>query len=82
MSPRHFARVFRKETGLTPGRFVENARVESARALLEGSPIGVKEAASRGGFGSADSMRRAFLRVLGVTPAEYAGRLQKHRAAR
>ena len=62
MSPRHFARVFTAEKGVTPARFVEQARVDAARMLIEGSGYGMKEAAARAGFGSADSMRRAFSR--------------------
>jgi transcriptional regulator GlxA family with amidase domain len=62
MSPRHFARVFTAEKGVTPARFVEQARVDAARMLLEGSGYSMKEAAARAGFGSADSMRRAFSR--------------------
>jgi transcriptional regulator GlxA family with amidase domain len=74
MSPRHFARVFVMEKGITPARFVEQTRVEAARILLEGSKFGIKEVSVRSGFGSADSMRRSFVRVLGVTPGEYAER--------
>jgi transcriptional regulator GlxA family with amidase domain len=58
MSPRHFARVFTAEKGVTPARFVEQARVDAARMLIDGSGYGMKEAAARAGFGSADSMRR------------------------
>lgn len=79
MSPRHFARVFVQEVGMTPGRFVEKARVEGARALLEGSRYSMKEVAARAGFGSADSMRRSFVRLLGVTVSEYAERFQRTR---
>jgi transcriptional regulator GlxA family with amidase domain len=77
MSARHFARVFLQETGVTPARFVERARVEGARTLLEASTEGVKQVAARTGFGSADSMRRIFLRHLGVTPGEYARRFRR-----
>ena len=74
MSPRHFARVFTKESGMTPGRFVESARVQRARILLEGSQDSIKEVAARAGFGSVDSMRRSFTRLLGVSAGEYAER--------
>ncbi len=60
MSPRHFARVFAKEKGSTPACFVERLRVSTARALLQDSGMSVKEAAVQTGFGSSDSMRRAF----------------------
>ncbi len=63
MSPRHFARVFTAEKGVTPARFVEQARVDAAQMLIEGSGYSLKEAAMRAGFGSADSMRRAFRRL-------------------
>ena len=72
MSARHFTRVFTAEKGVTPARFVEQARVESARILLETSGCGMKQAAAQSGFGSVDSLRRAFVRVLRVTPSEYA----------
>jgi transcriptional regulator GlxA family with amidase domain len=71
MSPRHFARVFRAEVGQSPGRFVECVRVEAARRHLEESACSVEEIATRVGLGSAETMRRAFLRQLGVGPAAY-----------
>ena len=73
MSARQFTRVFRSEKGTTPARFVERVRVEVARSLLEVSGVGVKSVAAKCGFGSADSMRRSFLRVLGTVPNEVAG---------
>jgi len=71
MSPRHFARVFAKELGVTPARYVERARVESARQLLEGSSGSLDEVAAACGFGSAETLRRAFQRVLRVSPSSY-----------
>ncbi len=76
MSPRHFARVFTREVGMTPGQFVEKARVEAARRRLEESPQGVKTIAADCGFGSADTMRRAFLRMLRVAPLAYRDRFR------
>jgi len=76
MSPRNFARVFGREVGATPARFVETTRVESARRRLEESADGVEAVATRAGFGSAESMRRAFLRTLGVPPSAYRGRFR------
>jgi transcriptional regulator GlxA family with amidase domain len=76
MSPRHFARVFRAETGVTPARFVEQARVEQARTRLEESNAGVEEIAHACGFGTAETMRRAFLRALWVGPSEYRQRFR------
>jgi len=78
MSPRHFARAFAAETGVTPARFVERARLEAARRLLEDTAEPVAEVASTSGFASAETMRRAFTRVLGVGPAEYRRRFQPH----
>jgi transcriptional regulator GlxA family with amidase domain len=75
MSPRHFARAFRAETGLTPARYVERVRVEAARRCLEDSYEPIAQIAARCGFGSAETMRRAFVRILHVSPAEYRRRL-------
>jgi transcriptional regulator GlxA family with amidase domain len=71
MSPRHFARSFRAEVGLTPARYIEHVRLEAARRRLEDTsdPIGAVAAAC--GFGTSETMRRVFLRALGVGPAEY-----------
>lgn len=71
MSPRHFSRVFAKQVGLSPGRFVERVRVEAARRRLEESPGSVDAIATDVGFGTAETMRRAFLRQIGVGPAAY-----------
>jgi transcriptional regulator GlxA family with amidase domain len=76
MSPRHFARVFRAATGETPARFVERARVEQARRRLEESGAGIEEIAHGCGFGTPETMRRAFLRALRVGPAEYRQRFR------
>lgn len=78
MSPRHFAREFRAQTGVTPARYVERARVEHARARLEESSAGIEEIAAGCGFGTPETMRRAFLRALWVGPYEYR---QRFRAA-
>ena len=71
MSPRHFARVFRAETGLTPARFVENARVENARRRLEQGTRSLDRVASACGLRDAEHLRRTFVRRLGVTPRDY-----------
>lgn len=71
MSPRHFARCFRDETGTTPARFVEAARLEAARRRLEESDDSIESIARACGFGTAETMRRAFVRVLHVAPTEY-----------
>jgi len=71
LSPRHFARRFQSEIGVTPARYVEQVRLEAARRLLEDSAEPVEGVAARCGFGTAETMRRVFLRRLGVGPAEY-----------
>jgi len=71
MSPRHFARSFRAQTGVTPARYVESVRLEAARRALEDDNAPVAEIAKSCGFGTAETMRRAFLRSLAVGPAEY-----------
>jgi transcriptional regulator GlxA family with amidase domain len=82
MSPRHFARAFRAETGVTPARHVERVRLEAARRDLEDTADPVAAIAARCGFGTAETMRRAFLRALGVGPAEYRRRFQAPVAGR
>ena len=76
MSPRHFARAFRAETGVTPARYVERVRLEAARRLLEDSAEPVAAVAAQAGFPSAETMRRSFIRGLGVSPVEYRRRFQ------
>jgi transcriptional regulator GlxA family with amidase domain len=76
MSTRNFSRTFRREVGVTPARFVERARVEGARRLLEESSASVDEIAARCGFGTAETMRRTFLRSLHVTPTDYRRRFR------
>jgi len=74
MSPRNFFRVFVREVGMTPGRFVERVRVEAARRLLEDTSRGVPDVATTCGFGSQETMRVAFHRALGVSPNGYRSR--------
>jgi transcriptional regulator GlxA family with amidase domain len=81
MSPRHFARVFTREVGRTPARFVEEVRVESARRRLEEGDEPVETVAAACGFGSAETLRRAFLRVLRVGPTGYRSRFRSARVA-
>jgi transcriptional regulator GlxA family with amidase domain len=71
MSPRHFARLFRAETGGTPARFVESVRLEAARRVLEDTALPIAAVARACGFGTPETLRRSFLRALGVGPAEY-----------
>jgi transcriptional regulator GlxA family with amidase domain len=76
MSPRNFARTFRRETGMTPAAYVESLRVEQARIGLESSDAPVDRIAAHCGFGTVETMRRAFHRRLGVGPAAYRSRFQ------
>ena len=71
MSQRHFARVFTREVGCTPARYVARARVEAARRLLEATEFGVERVAAACGFASAEVMRRAFRDLVGVGPQQY-----------
>lgn len=76
MSERHFARSFADEVGVTPARYVEQVRIEAARRLLEDTDEGVEAVARRCGFGTAETMRRTFLRSLHLSPAEYRRRFR------
>lgn len=71
LSPRQFTRAFTTEVGVTPGRYVDRVRLETARRLLEDTGDGVATIARRCGYGNPETMRRAFLRAVGVGPAEY-----------
>jgi transcriptional regulator GlxA family with amidase domain len=71
MSPRNFARVFVREMGITPARYIERLRLEAARQYLERTDKSLEEIAAACGFGSAELMRRAFHRSLGITPGRY-----------
>ena len=74
MSERTFLRRYREATGLTPARAVERLRVEAARRLLSESRLPVKRISQRCGFGSEETMRRSFLRLLAATPQDYRAR--------
>src|SRR5215211_3253259 len=76
MSDRNFARAFRRETGMTPAAYVESARVEHARMALESTADPVETIAQHCGFGTVETMRRAFHRRLGVGPSAYRNRFQ------
>jgi AraC-like DNA-binding protein len=71
MSPRNFARVFRREFRLSPGEFLDRVRVAAAKTDLEEGIQSVEQVADARGFGSSSTMRRAFLRVMGTTPSQY-----------
>ena len=77
LSPRQFARVFARELGVTPAKLVDRLRVEAARRRLEESPRGLAAVAVACGFGSEETMRRAFLRQLGTPPGAYRERFRR-----
>ena len=68
LSPRAFTRLFARETGTTPARFIERERVRLACRLMETSDLRMAAIAERCGFGGDERMRRAFHRVLGASP--------------
>lgn len=72
VSPRTLSRLFRRETGTSPAKFVERARLQLAQGLLERTGIRVDSIAARSGFGTGERMRRAFRRALGLCPRAYA----------
>jgi transcriptional regulator GlxA family with amidase domain len=76
LSERHFARVFRQETGITPAAYVEAARVEAARRLLESTDQPLDEVAAACGLGSVETLHRALRKQLGTTPAAYRRRFR------
>ena len=71
MSPRHFTRVFTEEVGEAPGAYVERIRTEAARRQLEETDDTLTVIAARCGFGTAETLRRNFVRRLGVSPDQY-----------
>jgi transcriptional regulator GlxA family with amidase domain len=71
MSERSFLRHYRQITGTTPARAVERVRVEAARKALGETRLPVKRIARDCGFGSEETMRRSFMRVLAVLPHAY-----------
>ncbi|MFJ1595528.1 GlxA family transcriptional regulator [Streptomyces sp. NPDC088261] len=75
LSARHLTRLFNEQVGSTPAAYVESVRLEAAQALLEAGET-VTGAARRSGLGSDESLRRVFLRHLGVTPSAYRARFR------
>jgi transcriptional regulator GlxA family with amidase domain len=71
MSPRHFTRVFTDEVGEAPGSYVERVRTEAARRQLTETDDTVVAIAARCGFGTAETMRRNFVRRVGIPPDQY-----------
>jgi transcriptional regulator GlxA family with amidase domain len=75
VSPRHLTRLFHEELGTTPAKYVESVRFDSAKAALEGGHT-ITGAAQRAGYGSPESLRRAFVSRLGVSPRAYQQRFR------
>jgi transcriptional regulator GlxA family with amidase domain len=71
MSPRHFARVFARDVNMTPMEFLQSARIDCARNLLETTELPLKTVAFKSGFGSVRHMRFLFSEKLGLTPTQY-----------
>ena len=71
MSPRHFARAFRAEIGMTPAKFVERLRAEAARAALESGSPSVQAVAHQFGYGDPERLRRSLLRIYGAPPSAW-----------
>jgi transcriptional regulator GlxA family with amidase domain len=71
MSPRHFTRLFTEEVGEAPGAYVDRVRTEAARRQLEQTDDTVVTIAARCGFGTAETLRRNFIRRVGVSPDQY-----------
>ncbi|GAA2054983.1 DJ-1/PfpI family protein [Catenulispora yoronensis] len=78
LSERHFARIFRRETGTTPAAYVEAARVEAARRLLESTDQPLEQVAVGSGLGSVETLHRALRKQIGTTPAAYRRRFRVH----
>ncbi|MFD5269046.1 GlxA family transcriptional regulator [Streptomyces sp. NPDC058335] len=76
VSERHLTRLFRAETGMTAAQFVERVRLEAAQALLESGSDPLDHVARASGFGSVETLRRAFQRILGITPGAYRDRFR------
>ena len=71
MSPRNFARVFLRESGITPAKYIEKLRLETARRRLEETRLTLDQISNECGIGNADTLRRLFIRHMNTTPSEY-----------
>lgn len=71
MSTRNFSRVFVRDAKVTPAEFVESARVDAARVMLENSTVPLKTIAYQCGLRDAHQLRDIFNRRLGVSPQQY-----------
>ncbi|WP_250964167.1 helix-turn-helix domain-containing protein [Pseudomonas sp. CG7] len=77
MSPRNFARVYKRHTGRTPAKAVEMFRLEAARRMLEDSQRNIDQIARACGFGDEERMRHTFQRHLSISPREYRNRFSR-----
>ncbi|KEA52986.1 AraC family transcriptional regulator [Mangrovibacter sp. MFB070] len=71
LSSRHLARLFRQQMNMSAGEWLENCRIEQAKALLETGSVPVKRIAAQCGYSCSDVLRRAFIKRVGVTPSVY-----------
>ena len=78
VSERHLTRLFKAELNLTPSKFLENVRLDSAKALLDAGHT-VTETARLAGFGSDENLRRSFTLRYGLAPSQYRGRFHSAR---
>ena len=76
MSARNFQRMFTRQCGMPPAKFIERLRVERARLIIEDTGLSMAEITRKSGFDSEQRMRRAFKRVLGINPADHADRVR------
>ncbi len=76
VSDRHLTRIFKTELGMTPHAYIESVRVEKARNELESSDATLERIASVCGFGTVDTLVRAFRRRLNTTPTDYRRRFR------
>jgi transcriptional regulator GlxA family with amidase domain len=76
MSPRNFQRVFTRQCGMPPAKFIERLRVERARLIIEDTGLPMAEIARKSGFDTEQRMRRAFKRVLAINPVDHADRVR------
>ena len=76
MSARNFQRVFTRQCGMPPAKFIERLRIERARVIIEDTDLAMAEIARKSGFDSEQRMRRSFQRVLGINPADHADRVR------
>jgi transcriptional regulator GlxA family with amidase domain len=79
MSPRNFARVFRRQVGASPAKYIEALRFESAQRELANKGQTIAGAAQIVGLSNAEGLRRLFLRRMGVTPGQFRGEMLSSR---